>query len=98
MRPRFCRSLCRMSGTYNYALVLLSILVAIVVSHTALRLAARVASAKGSTAQVWLPGGAGAMGTGIWSMHFVGMLAFSLPFALSYDLAPTVSSLALAIA
>ena len=87
-----------MSGTYNYALVLLSILVAVVVSDTALRLAARVASAKGSTAQIWLAGGAVAMGTGIWSMHFVGMLAFSLPFALSYDLAPTIGSLALAIA
>src|SRR6186713_2355268 len=87
-----------MSGTYNYALVLLSILVAVAVSHTALQLAARVASAKASTAQIWLAGGAVAMGTGIWSMHFVGMLAFSLPFALSYDLAPTIGSLALAIA
>jgi len=87
-----------MSGTYNYCLVLLSILVAFVVSHTALRLAARVSSAKGSTAQVWLAGGAVAMGTGIWSMHFIGMLAFSLPIALSYDLTPTLGSLALAIA
>jgi len=87
-----------MSGTYNYCLVLLSILVAIVVSHTALRLAARVASARGSTAQMWLAGGAVAMGTGIWSMHFIGMLAFSLPIALSYDLTPTIGSLALAMA
>jgi diguanylate cyclase (GGDEF)-like protein len=87
-----------MSGTYNYCLVLLSVLVAIVVSHTALRLAARVASAKGSTAQIWLLGGAVAMGTGIWAMHFIGMLAFSLPIALSYDLTPTLGSLALAIA
>jgi diguanylate cyclase (GGDEF)-like protein len=87
-----------MSGAYNYCLVLLSILVAVAVSHTALRLAARVATAKGSTAQLWLAGGAVAMGTGIWSMHFIGMLAFSLPIALSYDLTPTLGSLALAIA
>jgi diguanylate cyclase (GGDEF)-like protein len=87
-----------MSGTYNYALVLLSILVAIVVSHTALRLAARVATAKGSTAQIWLAGGAVAMGTGLWAMHFIGILAFSLPIPLSYDLTPTMGSLALAIA
>jgi diguanylate cyclase (GGDEF)-like protein len=87
-----------MSGTYNYALVLLSILVAIVVSHTALRLAARVATAKGSTAQIWLAGGAVAMGTGLWAMHFIGILAFSLPIPLSYDLTPTIGSLALAIA
>jgi diguanylate cyclase (GGDEF)-like protein len=88
---------CRVSGTYNYCLVLLSILVAVAVSHTALRLAARVARAKGSSAQLWLGGGAVAMGTGIWSMHFIGMLAFSLPIPLSYDLTPTIGSLGLAI-
>ncbi len=87
-----------MTGTYNYCLVLLSILVAIFVSHTALRLSARVASAKGASARIWLAGGAVAMGTGIWSMHFIGMLALSLPIALSYELTPTVGSLALAIA
>ena len=37
------------------------------------------------------------MGCGIWSMHFVGMLAFSLPIALSYDVPTTVVSLAIAI-
>ena len=31
----------------------------------------------------WLAGGASAMGLGIWSMHFVGMLAFSLPIPLA---------------
>jgi diguanylate cyclase (GGDEF)-like protein len=87
-----------MSGTYNYCLVLLSLLVAVVVSHTALRLAARVARAKGSSAQLWLAGGAVAMGTGIWSTHFIGILAFSLPIPLSYGLTATIGSLALAIA
>ncbi|MFL6602088.1 MAG: putative bifunctional diguanylate cyclase/phosphodiesterase [Steroidobacteraceae bacterium] len=86
-----------MSGTYNYCLVLLSILVAVVVSHTALRLAARVARAKGSSVQLWLAGGAVAMGTGIWSSHFIGMLAFSLPIPLSYGLTATIGSLGLAI-
>jgi diguanylate cyclase (GGDEF)-like protein len=87
-----------MTGTYNYTLVLLSILVAIAMSHTALRLAARMATARGSSAQIWLAGGAVSMGTGIWSMHFIGMLAFSLPIPLSYDLTSTIGSLALAIA
>src|SRR5882672_5021366 len=86
-----------MSGSYNYYLVLLSILVAAVVSHTALRLAARVARAQGSTAQIWLAGGAVAMGSGIWSMHFIGMLAFSLPIALAYDIPTTITSLFIAI-
>ena len=87
-----------MSGTYNYCLVLLSVLVAVVVSHTALRLAARVARAKGSSVQLWLAGGAIAMGTGMWSTHFIGMLAFSLPIPLSYGLTATIGSLVLAIA
>jgi diguanylate cyclase (GGDEF)-like protein len=86
-----------MSGTYNYCLVLLSILVAVVVSHTALRLAARLARAKGSSVQLWLAGGAVAMGTGIWSTHFIGMLAFTLPIPLSYGLTATLGSLGLAI-
>jgi len=86
-----------MSGTYNYGLVLISILVAVVVSHTALRLAARVARAKGSSVQLWLAGGAVAMGTGIWSTHFIGMLAFTLPIPLSYGLTATLGSLCLAI-
>jgi diguanylate cyclase (GGDEF)-like protein len=87
-----------MSGTYNYFLVLLSLLVAVVVSHTALRIAARVARAKGSSVQLWLAGGAIAMGTGIWSTHFIGMLAFTLPIPLSYGLTATIGSLVLAIA
>ena len=86
-----------MSGTYNYGLVLISILVAVVVSHTALRLAARVARTKGSSVQLWLAGGAVAMGTGIWSTHFIGMLAFTLPIPLSYGLTATLGSLCLAI-
>jgi diguanylate cyclase (GGDEF)-like protein len=87
-----------MSGTYNYCLVLLSIVVAVVVSHTALRLAARLARAKGSSVRLWLAGGAIAMGTGIWSTHLIGLLAFSRPIPLSYGLTATLGSLALAIA
>jgi diguanylate cyclase (GGDEF)-like protein len=87
-----------MTGTYNYSLVLLCIVVAIVVSHTALRLAARVAPGRGASAQVWLAGGAVAMGTGIWSTHFIGMLAFSLPIPLSYNVTATIGSLGIAIA
>ena len=88
-----------MSGTYNPWLVVLSVVVAIFVSHTALNLSSRVArSARKPSAHVWLVGGAVSMGCGIWSMHFVGMLAFSLPIALSYDTATTLVSLVIAIA
>lgn len=67
-------------GTYNPSLVLVSLGVAILASYTALGMANRVRAASGlPTARYWLGGGALAMGIGIWSMHFVGMLAFNLP-------------------
>ena len=87
-----------MYGTYNYWLVALSVVVAVFVSYTALNLSSRVSSANQRPARLWLTGGAVAMGCGIWSMHFVGMLAFSLPIGLSYDVGITLASLAIAIA
>ena len=86
-----------MSGTYNDALVLLSILVAVFASYTALDMAGRVAATRGTAARWWLIGGSIAMGLGIWSMHFVGMLAFDLPIPLGYDLAITMYSMMAAI-
>jgi diguanylate cyclase (GGDEF)-like protein len=85
-------------GSYDDVLVFVSLLVAILASYTALDMAGRVAIAKGRAAWWWLAGGAFAMGFGIWSMHFVGMLAFSLPISIGYDLPITVLSLAIAIA
>jgi len=87
-----------MQATYNFWLVSLSIVVAIVVSFTALTLAGRVAAAERTGARLWLFGGATAMGIGIWSMHFIGMLAFSVPIPLRYNVLITLASLAIAIA
>ncbi len=84
-------------GSYDYSLVLLSLCVAILASYTALDLAGRIASARGIARSLWIVGGALAMGIGIWSMHFVGMLAFSLPIPLGYDLTITLLSLAIAM-
>jgi diguanylate cyclase (GGDEF)-like protein len=86
-----------MTSVYNHWLVALSIVVAMLVSYTALRLAARVAANEGHGARIWLGIGATAMGIGIWSMHFIGMLAFSLPIPLAYDIPTTLASLAVAI-
>jgi PAS domain S-box-containing protein len=76
-------------GSYNYALVALSVLIAMFASYAALDLAGRVTAAGGWTRVFWLLGGAGAMGTGIWSMHYIGMLAFILPIPVAYHW-PTV--------
>ena len=86
-----------MQATYNVWLVALSIIVAIVVSYTALTLAGRVAQAERSGGRGWLLGGAAAMGIGIWSMHFIGMLAFSVPIPLRYNIVTTLVSLIIAI-
>jgi NO-binding membrane sensor protein with MHYT domain len=87
-----------MVGTYDYWLVLLSVVVAIAASFVALDLAARVsASSQRRTKVYWLAAGALSMGTGIWSMHFIGMLAFRLPVPVSYDVPITLGSLLIAI-
>ena len=86
-------------GTYDTTLVALSVLIAMVASYTALDLAGRMRVSSGWPRYGWLAAAAMAMGGGIWSMHFVAMLAFSLPgMEVSYDLALTLISLALPIA
>ena len=84
-------------GSYNYALVALSVLIAMFASYAALYLAGRVTAAGGWTRIVWLLGGAGAMGTGIWSMHYIGMLAFILPVPVAYHWPTVLLSLFAAI-
>jgi len=84
-------------GSYNYALVALSVLIAIFASYAALDLAGRVTAAGGWTRAVWLLGGASAMGTGIWSMHYIGMLAFILPIPVAYHWPTVLLSLVAAI-
>ncbi|RRV10387.1 bifunctional diguanylate cyclase/phosphodiesterase [Pseudomonas sp. v388] len=81
------------SGAYIPSLVLISILVAILASYTALDLTSRIASASGRAVYGWIGGGAFAMGTGIWSMHFIGMLAFEPPFETAFDIPLTLASL-----
>ncbi len=86
-----------MLGHYDARLVALSVFIAIVASYAALDLAARVTSATGGTRYLWLSGGATAMGIGIWSMHYIGMLAFRLPVPVQYDWPTVLLSLLAAI-
>jgi diguanylate cyclase (GGDEF)-like protein len=85
------------TGSYNALLVVCSFLVAMLASYTALDMAGRISTTTGLAARYWLAGGATAMGFGMWSMHFIGMLAFSLPIPLGYDFAITLLSLCIAI-
>jgi two-component system sensor histidine kinase/response regulator len=72
-------------GFYDFRLVALSIVIALLASYAALDLSGRVTFARGRTRAAWLCGGAFAMGIGIWSMHYVGMEALQLPFQVRYD-------------
>jgi NO-binding membrane sensor protein with MHYT domain len=84
-------------GTHDPYLVALSILVACFASYTALDLGGHVAAARGLARCIWLAAAAITMGGGIWSMHFIGMLAFVMPIRMSYDIGLTIVSLLVAI-
>src|SRR5579862_6363226 len=92
-----------MQSGYSLQLVILSYLVAVLASHVTLSLAERLRPIDGPRAAYrpaywpWMVGGAFSMGTGIWSMHFIGMLAFHLPVQVAYDLPVTTLSWVIAV-
>ncbi|KAF3889660.1 MULTISPECIES: MHYT domain-containing protein [Nostocales] len=86
-----------MNGTYNQNLVALSIAIAVFASYTGLNLAGHMSAVSKKVRIAWLIGGAIAIGIGIWSMHFVAMLALYLPTPISYDLGKVLFSILPAI-
>ncbi len=86
-----------MISSYDPGLVVLSILISVFASFTALQLAQRMRESDGGACYGWLTAAAVAMGGGIWAMHFVAMLAFSLSVPITYDVELTIVSLLLAI-
>jgi NO-binding membrane sensor protein with MHYT domain len=86
-----------MSVDYDSGLVFLSILIATVASYCGFHLAARLLSARGLRRKLLLAAAAVTIGGGIWSMHFVAMLALALPVLVSYDLLGTLISALVAI-
>ena len=82
------------SGWYDTGLVALSVLVATLAAFVALSISGRIVAANTRSAQwAWASAGATAMGGGIWGMHFIGMLAFSLPCGVTYAPVGTVLSM-----
>src|SRR6187397_1831893 len=86
-----------MNGSYNPWLLAMSVLIATGASYVALDTRARTWAARGSARHNWLLGGALAMGLGIWSMHYTGMLALSLSVQILYDLPLILASLLTAV-
>jgi PAS domain S-box-containing protein len=87
-----------LTGSYDFRLVALSIIISILAAYVALDLAGRVTASRGFARMAWLIGGASAMGLGIWSMHYIGMLAFRLPVPVQYDWPLVLLSLLAAVA
>ncbi|WP_433945998.1 bifunctional diguanylate cyclase/phosphodiesterase [Paenibacillus sp. SN-8-1] len=82
-----------LQGHYKYWMVLLSFIIAIFSSYSALTLAAKINHASGRAQMGWLLAGSCVMGCGVWAMHFIGMLAFSLDIQITYDAGITILSL-----
>jgi len=80
-------------GHFNSMIVLLSILIAVAASYSALGFAGKISRVEGKSRKVWLWIGSSVMGIGIWSMHFVGMLALHLGATVQYNIPITIASL-----
>jgi signal transduction histidine kinase len=78
-------------------LVALSIAIAVLASYAALDLAARIRAAAGAARRAWLACAALAMGGGIWSMHFIAMLALDGEIPIEFDIGLTLLSLLVAV-
>jgi len=85
-------------SSHNPGLVILSVLISVFASYTALDLTGRARACEGAMRAIWLAASAVAMGGGIWSMHFVAMLAFHLGMPISYDVRLTFLSFVVAVA
>jgi NO-binding membrane sensor protein with MHYT domain len=84
---------------YTPGLVIVSVLISISASYAALSLSDRVRVATtGGLRRFWLTSGSVTMGVGIWSMHYLGMLALKLPVPVFYFWPTVLLSLLLAIA
>jgi len=86
-----------LASSYDYRLVALSVFISILASYAALDLGGRVTASRGAVQLTWLTGGSLAMGMGIWSMHYIGMLAYSLPVTVHYHWPTVLLSLVAAI-
>lgn len=78
--------------SYNPWLVVLSIALAALDAYVAFSVVGRIARSRHPAALLWTAFGALAMGSGVWAMHFIGMLALQVPIPLGYDARQTVLS------
>lgn len=74
-----------MPVTYNPVLVFISAAISVIAAYITLEVSHKLSASSGTNRTFWLVSGAIALGSGIWSMHFVAMLAFSIPTSITYN-------------
>jgi NO-binding membrane sensor protein with MHYT domain len=82
-----------MSVTYNPVLVFASSTIAILAAYITLEVSSKLSASTETSRTFWLVSGAITLGSGIWAMHFVAMLAFSIPISITYNLLIVLVSL-----
>lgn len=82
---------------YNLGLIALSFVIAVFGSFTALQLAMRIPQSDKRGVGFWVVSAGMALGGGIWSMHFIGMLAMEMPFPMQFDISLTALSFIVAV-
>lgn len=82
-----------MLGEYDVITVVLSIMIAAMAAYAAIEMLSDPPSAPQRFHRLKLIGGAITFGFGVWSMHFVGMLAFRLPVPIYYDVTTSLLSI-----
>ncbi|WP_416669975.1 MHYT domain-containing protein [Egbenema bharatensis] len=83
--------------SYDPILVIVSAFAAILAAFIALEMTNRLLIAKDTFRTFWLTSGSIALGSGIWTMHFIGMLAVSLPIGVTYNVPILTASLLLPV-
>ncbi|WP_080845801.1 bifunctional diguanylate cyclase/phosphodiesterase [Cytobacillus gottheilii] len=86
-----------LTSYYNITLVFISILIAVIASYASLNIVSRLRRSSGIVRYIWLTAGAFSLGFGIWSMHFIAMLAHHLSIPVMYDTFLVVLSIVLAV-
>ncbi|MGA8169308.1 MAG: ATP-binding protein [Methylocystis sp.] len=82
-----------LDASFDPGIVLLSVALAWLTAYASFSVAERIhAAEEGLAWRLWLIVGALTMGTGLWAMHFVEMLALKLPITMRYDFLPTLLS------
>ncbi len=86
-----------MEKDYDYALILGSFIIAFLTSFLAIAYASFIIWHKRYNSKLWTYGAAFNMGMGIWTMHFIGMLALHLDTPIAFEIFETILSAGIAV-